>query len=487
LRKIVRIYLPENKENQSSMLVLKLSRRVGALLLFLVLASSYQAQSPESNFKKAIFWEKPNSEIKERSKADELINFHPCKSTDQDRSLISNQNLNKLSIFTVFYSTDQSVVFTVENQLQTKYIEIFNNNLKSDKNFIYPNSTSKPMVLTYSGANSQEFNSKTKSSLVMNKGDHRLAELIVFNRMVSAKLRRQIESYLSIKYGISLYDTCTYLDGENRILFKPTDHGKFNHDLTGIGRDDKTGLYQKQSVNVNDSTFLTIGIGEISGVNNKNSSKIKNGNFLLWANNGEALTFNVKGEHNKESKRIWKMMQMGNGINGKSIELKLKPEFIPGFDLEKKLWLHYISGGQKKILELKPLTDGFYSVQFIYNPNHSSENYFSLSQDTSYMNNVPDLVSEESSKMEAGLKLGKVSIIPNPVRVNQEFVMSIKDLIPGMYRIEVIDASGKLVATNRFSFNSQYLFKYILKSSGLYYIHLIGAEQSEVNKLICGE
>ncbi len=103
------------------------------------------------------------------------------------------------------------------------------------------------------------------------------------------------------------------------------------------------------------------------------------------------------------------------------------------------------------------------------------------------MNNVPDLVSEESSKMEVGLKLGKVSIIPNPVRVDQEFVMSIKDLIPGMYRLEVIDASGKLVATNRFNFNSQYLFKYILKSSGLYYIHLIGAEQSEVYKLICGE
>ncbi len=66
----------------------------------------------------------------------------------------------------------------------------------------------------------------------------------------------------------------------------------YNNDISGIGRDDDSGLNQKQSKTINTDDDITIGIKEIATNNKSNSNNfLKNESFLVWGNNNGNLTF----------------------------------------------------------------------------------------------------------------------------------------------------------------------------------------------------
>ncbi|MFC7525540.1 Calx-beta domain-containing protein, partial [Parapedobacter sp. GCM10030251] len=122
-----------------------------------------------------------------------------------------------------------------------------------------------------------------------------ISEVIMYSRKLSVLERQQLHSYLALKYGLTLgIGTPTdYIASDGTtLMWSEADGGSYANHITGIGRDDRGSLYQKQSVSVDDKT-LTIALGPVLAESNKaNSSAISNDlSFLTFGDNGAATTY----------------------------------------------------------------------------------------------------------------------------------------------------------------------------------------------------
>jgi hypothetical protein len=116
--------------------------------------------------------------------------------------------------------------------------------------------------------------------------------------VMTAAQRKSIESYLAIKYGITLDQSSPqdYLASDQTTkMWDATANGAYKFDITGIGRDDFGNLNQKQSKSVNADNLITIGVGSVLATDNEsNAGTFSNDkSFLTWANNDASAAFSV--------------------------------------------------------------------------------------------------------------------------------------------------------------------------------------------------
>ncbi len=121
-----------------------------------------------------------------------------------------------------------------------------------------------------------------------------LNEVLYYPWNLSAIEQQKINSYLAIKWGITLDQTVPtdYLasDGVTKIWNAGTG-GVFKYDITGIGRDDCGALNQKQSTSTDGTDIISIGKGAVKATNASNTNAFANDkNFLVFANNNASIT-----------------------------------------------------------------------------------------------------------------------------------------------------------------------------------------------------
>ncbi|GGK16739.1 hypothetical protein GCM10007962_08760 [Yeosuana aromativorans] len=179
--------------------------------------------------------------------------------------------------------------------------------------------------------------------------DARIAEIITYSSRKNdtdlTQERNRIQSYLAIKYGITLGTNGTsqdYVDSSGNVIWDQSANSGFNYDIAGIGRDDISELNQKQSSSINNATdgtgpiqgILTIGLTDIYNTNNENISTnpttLNNKEFLVWGDNGADLNLAAMGVSVNMSagitpalstpvsfvamQRIWKVVENGGDI-----------------------------------------------------------------------------------------------------------------------------------------------------------------------------
>ncbi len=122
-----------------------------------------------------------------------------------------------------------------------------------------------------------------------------LQEVIWYKQTLTSTEIKQVESYLSIKYGITLggnagtTSTYNYLNTAAATVWDKTTNAGYNNDIAGIGRDDASALMQKQSMSVNSTASVTIGLGSIAASNAANANTFTaDRSFLIWGHNGGA-------------------------------------------------------------------------------------------------------------------------------------------------------------------------------------------------------
>ncbi len=181
--------------------------------------------------------------------------------------------------------------------------------------------------------------------------DGRIAEVITYSAtnsdLSSTDARNRIQSYLALKYGVTLGTNGTsqdYVDSNGTIIWDQSVNTGFNYDIAGIGRDDASELNQKQSSSVNDAVdgsgpiegVLTIGLTDIYNTNEENktvnaANTFNDREFLMWGNNGAnlnlaastitvnmsagiapALTTNVTFT---AMQRVWKVVETGGDVS----------------------------------------------------------------------------------------------------------------------------------------------------------------------------
>jgi len=112
--------------------------------------------------------------------------------------------------------------------------------------------------------------------------DGDVLEVISYSSRLDDTPLRKIESYLSIKYGLTLNQSSEqdYLDSSaNSVYDADGALSGFVSNIAGIGRDDSSGLNQKQSISSttnsvqnNNTGLVTVGLGTIAASNRLNTN-----------------------------------------------------------------------------------------------------------------------------------------------------------------------------------------------------------------------
>ncbi|OJV52849.1 MAG: hypothetical protein BGO31_03595 [Bacteroidetes bacterium 43-16] len=192
---------------------------------------------------------------------------------------------------------------------------------------------------------SQEPSPSTGAALGSEYYQGNMAENIVYsvNHAVGSPERRKIDSYLGLKYGITLLGgginsgTYQYTSSTGKVIWNGAGGSTYHFNVAGIGRDDNSALTQKQSKSMNTvpNNQVTMGLGSIAANNVSNTNTFANDNsFLVWgdnnsqnslatasvsfAHNGDAAASNL----NKRMTRIWRVENNGDNPMTQTVKIQ---------------------------------------------------------------------------------------------------------------------------------------------------------------------
>jgi len=154
-----------------------------------------------------------------------------------------------------------------------------------------------------------------------------ISEVIIYDNDLAESERQKINSYLAIKYGITLYRdevAGKYINSVGTNIY--SSDSTFWHNIIGIGRDDNAALLQKQSHQADDTTRLYLANLASSNITNKGNYTTDNQSIVIGHNGKSILSAQQNdapiGVH-RITDRAWKV-QNTNFIGSFSLEFLLE-------------------------------------------------------------------------------------------------------------------------------------------------------------------
>ena len=123
-----------------------------------------------------------------------------------------------------------------------------------------------------------------------------LNEFIFFNRDLSVNEMRRIDSYLSIKYGVTMPNTGAatqgdYLSTSSLTVWDADLNPTYHNNVIGIGRDDSQELLQKQSHSFYDTTRVYL--GNLAATNPTNTGAFSNDISYVMVGDNQGEVYNT--------------------------------------------------------------------------------------------------------------------------------------------------------------------------------------------------
>lgn len=131
-------------------------------------------------------------------------------------------------------------------------------------------------------------------------------EFIVYNRILTPLERRRAETYLAVKYGLTL--DMSYIGSREQLLWDTDANRVFNTRITGYGRDNLSGLYQKTATtSYEEAPYYSDDYGDLYDsfdldnsynlpnryrllvIGRQDASPVNDGNYVLFGDNDKAL------------------------------------------------------------------------------------------------------------------------------------------------------------------------------------------------------
>lgn len=330
----------------------KLSKQVVVYFLVFSCCSLY-AQSPGGIARQSV-WLKGN--FFADSSSNRSLNFNPATSMNNNTSPIrfpgNMDDLRRATIFTVyqFPAVEQDVPVWKMNgsfgdlllSSRQMYSESGKMKMVFEKTGKETNGLKLPetVISTYVR---QQNSSSTGDPVNNNEVDIHfgnptaqsnglVAEFIVYETILKEKEVARIESYLAIKYGITLQKN--YVNSLGETIWNKKNEEVYSNNIAGIGRDDRSTLYQKQGTSSSSPDQLVIGINKIAAFNSLNTSQINDKDYLIWGDNARDFTLNrnagqLQGDILLSEKK-WLMKVSGKTAGTISTELKINiKSFLP--------------------------------------------------------------------------------------------------------------------------------------------------------------
>lgn len=317
-----------------------------------------------------------------------LMNYHFVKDTISTTYVTNiKSKLNDLSLFFIgnkFGVDDNKVIYG-----KVGSATVTNQGVFDHADTLKVESAVPSQIITYSK------HDKSKGSFVYfpksNDKTLLIPEFLVFKRNLSKREKQQIETYLSIKYGVSInyLSENNYLSASGDILWNYKKNKKYGYRITGVGRDDLFGLYQKQSKNSGDNSLI-VSLDNLKRLNNENSGSLNDNEFLLWGDNNEDILFKesdlLSYHPGKDLKRLWKAQIKTQDTIKTNLYFNLKDVEVNGQVPKLKIY-RTTDNYQNEIFELvngEKINDSIYVYRnVVWDTDQNGNDYFTLNNDMS--------------------------------------------------------------------------------------------------------
>lgn len=154
----------------------------------------------------------------------------------------------------------------------------------------------------------------------------RFPEFISFPRELNENEKIRVESYLALKYGITLSRQVSYKSATNIKVWNKSNNDIFSNNIFGLGKDDISGLNQLQSESVHRENYLVAAIGKILVTNLEKQAQvtIEDKNFLVMGDNNQGGNVGPKNQHDVRPLRtVWLSQKTGKEMEGYPISFKI--------------------------------------------------------------------------------------------------------------------------------------------------------------------
>ena len=311
-----------------------------------------------------------------------------------------------------------------------------------------------------------------------------IPEIILYDRVLNPAERRRVESYLAIKYGISLSQVfpTSYFNSQGDIIWNATRENRFNQNIAAIGRDDGSGLLQKTSSSSSEQSFLTMSLSQRELANNR---------FLFWADNGGGMHFAPQYGGWRKSQKVWQL-QKTEAIQGHSI--------VQDFDLtnianrrlgdgERYALMidHSASGnfpvGQVSFVEVQPQQNNLQFSNIDWGRNGGKAVFALAIIPKDFIYSDENCVGCHDDKLlletpATGTNFSHVHLSPNPTS-DGEFWLDIALHEKANVDIRIYTVSGVFVSERRLRGSAFYLYRGRLPHTGSYIIQLVSNGTAE--------
>ncbi len=203
-----------------------------------------------------------------------------------------------------------------------------------------------------------------------------IAEVIIYKKAGGGTMNttdiQKIQSYLGIKYGITL--SHNYLDATGSTVYNVA---TYNKNIFGIARDDAQGLYQKQSKSYDAGAYATLSTGALTTSNANNTGTLTNGDFEIVGDNGLSNSFGVTYAPSTftpttafyRMSRIWQVQETGTvgtvritvPTGADRLLVSNSATFTPGASTQELTFTADGSGGQYVEVDLNNTTAKFFT------------------------------------------------------------------------------------------------------------------------------
>lgn len=296
---------------------------------------------------------------------------------------------------------------------------------------------------------------------VKENAENQIYELMYYDTSFESADHQRVQTYLSLKYGISLLEKNNYVNRYGESVWNIGLNRNYNEHIFGLARIDDFGLMQKQSVN-SLQPILTV----------TSLSDFADEEYMLLGDNAGKLTF-VENENEMILDRQYVYQNHGSE---KNIVLKFDYTQIEDFDTDKIYVLRINHGSTEFDVEksqdyLGRIADG----NLIFD-NVTVNDYGLIT-----LTNVTNTASFDEMEW-AGSE--KMEIYPNPVEAGGKFHIDLNFNQSTDVDVYIYQVNGKLISKNRLNAVTQQTFEHSVTTAGNYLVMVYAGGKLNTFKLL---
>ena len=182
------------------------------------------------------------------------------------------------------------------------------------------------------------------ANLPLSENADSICESIIYNRMLSSHERQKVDTYLALKYGVTLDQTIptSYVSSDGQVVWDAVANAEFSHHIFGMCNDTISKFYSTKASNAEEKNLVII-----------KTDSIESMSYVVCGDDNNALKYIRKEGQPKRLGRTWKIMTTGN--TPQSVTIKFDAERIEeAFPLEdgEHYWLAINDTAYKKSADL---------------------------------------------------------------------------------------------------------------------------------------